>query len=336
MTVAPGLPSSARTKDRTGERYGRLVAVRVAEFRNSGSKRAAYWLCRCDCGNEKVVASQSLATGNTVSCGCTRRNDRRRDVGLPWNVPDLRGCEFGLWTVLGYAEGGRWLVRCACGTEKHVSGESLQKGASKSCGKHKQIQDLTGQRFGFWTVISQAPSKRCSSRTYTMWNVRCDCGTEAVHQGGNLKSRSTTSCGCRFARVPGEAALNDLFGHYRGGARRRGLEFSLDREIFRELIGKDCEYCGMPPSLLTSHGRRLKTPIVYNGIDRIDSNIGYVDGNCVPCCKRCNWAKLDMPLREFEAWIDRLISHRRKRHQKSDPNQLSLLHPTSHFDPLAA
>ncbi len=32
--------------------------------------RAALWLCRCECGKERVVSSNSLRRGLTQSCGC--------------------------------------------------------------------------------------------------------------------------------------------------------------------------------------------------------------------------------------------------------------------------
>jgi hypothetical protein len=51
--------------DRTGVRYGRLVAVSY-----SHSKNGAYWLCRCDCGKQSVVKGGSLTVGSTKSCGC--------------------------------------------------------------------------------------------------------------------------------------------------------------------------------------------------------------------------------------------------------------------------
>jgi hypothetical protein len=61
-------------KDRTGQRFGRLVAVeRVASTRHGNTR----WLCRCDCGGEKVVAVGSLRRGDTRSCGCLAK-DRRR------------------------------------------------------------------------------------------------------------------------------------------------------------------------------------------------------------------------------------------------------------------
>ena len=57
-----------------------------------------------------------------------------------------------------------------------------------------------------------------------------------------------------------------------------------------------CSYCG-----------RLCDPSIdyYNGIDRIDNNIGYTIDNSVSCCKYCNFAKNDFLLDEFLLWIKR-------------------------------
>lgn len=59
-----------KVKDLTGQRFGRLVVLKQ-EGRNSSRKIT--WLCKCDCGNECVVVGNSLSTGNTVSCGCLRK-----------------------------------------------------------------------------------------------------------------------------------------------------------------------------------------------------------------------------------------------------------------------
>jgi hypothetical protein len=56
-----------QVKDRTGFRYGRLTVIRFSEERKSGG---VCWVCECDCGKEIIVSANSLATGNTVSCGC--------------------------------------------------------------------------------------------------------------------------------------------------------------------------------------------------------------------------------------------------------------------------
>jgi hypothetical protein len=53
-----------RTIDHTGERFGKLVAIK------SVSKKPTRWLCRCDCGNFHTVAQGDLRKGTTKSCGC--------------------------------------------------------------------------------------------------------------------------------------------------------------------------------------------------------------------------------------------------------------------------
>lgn len=56
-----------------GERFGRLTALERAFHR-----RRTAWLCRCDCGNETTVTTDSLRGGNTRSCGCLHTELRRQ------------------------------------------------------------------------------------------------------------------------------------------------------------------------------------------------------------------------------------------------------------------
>lgn len=53
--------------DRTDQRFGRLVAVEIAGRDKQGR---AMWLCICDCGIQKIIASRHLGSGRTRSCGC--------------------------------------------------------------------------------------------------------------------------------------------------------------------------------------------------------------------------------------------------------------------------
>lgn len=58
-------------------------------------------------------------------------------------------------------------------------------------------RDLTNQRFGFLTVVREAPMY-ISPKGYrkTMWHCICDCGNECDIMGSHLLSRHTQSCGC--------------------------------------------------------------------------------------------------------------------------------------------
>lgn len=50
-----------------GQRFGRLVALEPTDQRTGGS---VIWRCKCDCGKEAMISYNSLASGNTRSCGC--------------------------------------------------------------------------------------------------------------------------------------------------------------------------------------------------------------------------------------------------------------------------
>ena len=65
-----------RLVDLTGQRFGRLVVIRRdGTSYSSGNPDWSQptWLCKCDCGNEKIVTGINLKQGCTRSCGCLRR-----------------------------------------------------------------------------------------------------------------------------------------------------------------------------------------------------------------------------------------------------------------------
>ena len=53
-----------------GERFGRLVVLSLHPGKQG---RNCLWLCRCDCGEERVVRSGNLRSGHSTSCGCLAR-----------------------------------------------------------------------------------------------------------------------------------------------------------------------------------------------------------------------------------------------------------------------
>ena len=55
--------------DITGQRFGRLIALKQAGLSKS---RSVLWLCRCDCGVTVIVSSGNLRGGNSRSCGCRK------------------------------------------------------------------------------------------------------------------------------------------------------------------------------------------------------------------------------------------------------------------------
>jgi hypothetical protein len=58
-----------------------------------------------------------------------------------------------------------------------------------------KFQDLAGQRFGLWTVISRVP--RTKRGGASRWLCRCDCGNEKVVDSATMKAGHSRSCGCK-------------------------------------------------------------------------------------------------------------------------------------------
>ncbi len=58
-------------KNIVGQRFGRLVVLRLEKERSKGG--LARWLCICDCGQKHVVNSSNLRSKHVTSCGCFAR-----------------------------------------------------------------------------------------------------------------------------------------------------------------------------------------------------------------------------------------------------------------------
>ena len=120
-------------EDLTGKQFGRWTVLEyVGKINNSH-----YWLCKCSCpkGTIRRVASCSLKSGKSKSCGCLHS-----EIVHNGNTKNLIGQTFGRLTVIERVDnkrkkrGARWLCKCSCGNLHEASGNSLTQGLVKSCG----------------------------------------------------------------------------------------------------------------------------------------------------------------------------------------------------------
>ena len=78
MTIRKNLPIII------GQKFGRLV---VEDFAGRNSSGQPHWICRCTCGQPRIVYAQNLLHGLTQSCGCLQKerssnvNTRHGDAG---------------------------------------------------------------------------------------------------------------------------------------------------------------------------------------------------------------------------------------------------------------
>lgn len=66
-----------KSKDITGQTFGRLTAIRPTDRKTSNG--ATIWECKCSCGNTTYVGVSELILGRINSCGCLRTETSRKN-----------------------------------------------------------------------------------------------------------------------------------------------------------------------------------------------------------------------------------------------------------------
>lgn len=147
----------------------------------------------------------------------------------------------------------------------------------------------------------------------------CNNEYESSFENWNDKRRTGKSCRkCSnhqnkdYSRLTvSDAQVSIMYSNYKSRAKSKGWEFSLEREYFKILVSSKCHYCGIEPNKIRLDRVKNKrqdgsVSFLTNGVDRLDSNNGYVMGNVVTCCEDCNKAKRNLSYSQFLNLIERI------------------------------
>ena len=91
-----------------------------------------------------------------------------------------------------------------------------------------------------------------------------------------------------------ELAIRRTIRDIKKSATSRGKKVEINDNQIRELLLQPCYYCG---------GVSQRVAGEYNGIDRLDNELGYTLDNIVACCGTCNRMKFQMNEYEFKNHI---------------------------------
>lgn len=182
--------------------------------------------------------------------------------------------------------------------------------------------NILNKKLGKLTALKELQER--DKNRYVKWLCKCECGKEKIVTASQLKRGAVKSCGCLHSKASrkngkltqkkkGEASFNALLTNYKYGAKKRNITFNLTNEQFRKITSEKCHYCGIEPKQTRVTDKRYNGCYLYNGIDRINNNIGYIYNNCRPCCGNCNRAKYNKTEKEFEEYIERTYNHLRKK-----------------------
>ena len=192
--------------------------------------------------------------------------------------------------------------------------------------------DITGQKLGRWLVLGPAPRVRASTDYY----CQCECGTERVVGGQNLRGGKSTSCGCfREMNRPRLSKNRDFSGAKNPRARKsiaanNGMWVPSASVWYKRASGifYAAKKAGVPvgfPSAaaMASHVVSIAPEVcpvfgvkfVERGagfskwspsIDKIDPKLGYVTGNIQVISMLANCMKRDATREQlymFAEWV---------------------------------
>ena len=180
-----------------GNKYGKLTVLEKVP-RPEGRPVGAYWLCQCECGNQKIIRGADLRAGGVNSCGCLYGkhsiiNETGKRYGKLIVISQTANREFG---------SVKWLCKCDCGNYCEVAGDALRQGQTQSCGclvkersREANLKNIAGQKFGKLTVL-EIDERTSAEKGRVFWKCQCDCGKITSIYSSNLINGITKSCGC--------------------------------------------------------------------------------------------------------------------------------------------
>lgn len=209
---------------------------------------------------------------------------------------DLTGQRFGKLIALSFVQKrinqkakSAWLCKCDCGKNTTVFTPNLCNGHTRSCGciPTRQPIDLSGKRFGRWTVLCQG-IKRAPEQHTTWWKCRCDCGRVLEVAVTRLKNGKSKSCGC----LASELTTNRFKTHGESVGKQRSPEYECWRGLLQRCENKNhrrYSYYGGRGIKVCSRWRKSFTAFLHDmgrrpspqhSIDRINNNGNYTPRNC--------------------------------------------------------
>lgn len=141
------------------------------------------------------------------------------------------------------------------------------------------MNDLTGRRFHFLTVVKRAGSMRGRAA----WLIRCDCGRERVMTAPNILSGTSKSCGCMSRTLIARARTI----HGMCGTRTYGVWRGINKRCYEPSFIGWARYGGRGISVCDEWRESFSAFLRDMGeapdglqIDRIDNDGNYCKTNC--------------------------------------------------------
>jgi hypothetical protein len=172
LKTNPAIESQSYIYDKTGMKYGKLYVVKYEYTGEDGYK---YYLCKCECGNEKIISSGHL-NYDTKSCGCLVggwhwKDKVKNEKALSHIGEIINGVEI-IDILHVKTDKYKMICKCICGNIFNTSYWGLKHGRTRSCGCYaKEISSIIGSTYGAnfykhkykWFFIKDNQKIKCRS-----------------------------------------------------------------------------------------------------------------------------------------------------------------------------
>jgi hypothetical protein len=163
--------------------------------------------------------------------------------------------------------------------------------------------DITNKPFG--KLIALEFSHLTKSR-HAVWKCKCECGNDTLAETRQLRNGTRVSCGCEQYKVgsnsPTWKGYGDLslthFNKIKADAKKRNIKFNVTLKFLWDLFEKQSRKCVISGEDITLRSK-VHTSDGTASLDRIDSNVGYVENNVQWVHKDVNFMKSNLTMNRF-------------------------------------
>jgi len=144
------------------------------------------------------------------------------------------------------------------------------------------FNDLTGNKFGRWTVIKRAKNSSNLCRN-PRWFCRCECGNESIVYGHTLKNGESQSCGCLQRELLSKRRKSHgmtTTRQYNIWANMKDRCQNPNNEHYEDYGGRGIKVCERWESFEDFWEDTKKTYSDDLSIDRINNDGNYEKDNC--------------------------------------------------------
>jgi hypothetical protein len=309
--------------DLLGKRFGKLHVISETTekpytyaLRYRSKNKGKCWECLCDCGNKCIVTSRNLLSGNTKSCGCLgifsdptkgskkalfrkyKRSAKKRNHFFNVSFDQFSAiidqkCFYCGKSPSQIFKGNRedFLYN---GIDRLYSNKGYEVDNIVTCCKECNYLKWTKNIDDFLIWLKACYNHLNLEITDPFLTIQINLNKANIQNNGKNVLRKDDPC--YYSK---NTLYNDIYKNKCG--KKRGLIFELSFEEFFYRSQKKCFYCDIKPKNFFKKGS--SKGFFYNGLDRINNDVGYIKDNIVTCCSICNESKMNLDLQTF---IDRI------------------------------